>query len=85
MSAWMYDPNAIEIAREKLRRGRLFQDVIRRRDLVSFESLADWYARENADRRKWALKDLGNSVSRGEFGPPERASVFYLPVADPPT
>ena len=85
MSAWMYDANATEIAREKLRRGRLFQDVIRRKHLVSFESLADWYARENADRRQWALKDLGNAVSRGEFGPPERASVFYLPVADPPT
>jgi hypothetical protein len=85
MSAWMYGPNAIEIAHEKLRRGQLFQHVIRRRDLVSFESLADWYARENADRRKWAFKDLGNAARRGEFGPPGRPSVFYLPVADPPT
>lgn len=67
-------------AHEQMRRARLFSCIVRRRDLVSFWSIADWYGRENADRRNWALQDLGAAATRGEFGPPERRILFYLPA-----
>jgi hypothetical protein len=67
---------SIERAQEQKRRGRLFSRIVRRRDLVSFASLADWYGRESADRRNWALQDLGAAAIRGEFG----RNLFYLPT-----
>jgi hypothetical protein len=78
-------PDFATLHRMRLRRARWFAYVSRRFDMESFAALADWCAREpgsvdrNEGRRIQALRDLQEGVVLGEFGPPQKPSVAYLP------
>jgi hypothetical protein len=66
-------------------RARRFGRLAKRFDLVSFSAVADWLARTpgalmpDETRREQAYQDLRRSVLLGEFGPPEKPSIAYLP------
>lgn len=69
----------------RARRATRFGRIVKRLDLVAFAALADWLARipsnveRNERRRAQALDDLRDAVLRGEFGPPAKPEVAYLP------
>jgi hypothetical protein len=71
--------------RWRARRGFRFARIAERFDLVAFRDVADWLAREpggidrSEDRRRQALADLRRAVSDGEFGPPHKPVIAYMP------
>ena len=75
----------LEDVRLRARRAGHFARAVKRFDLVSFRDIADWLAREpgrldrNEANRTAALADLRQAVLRGEFGPPEKPNVLFLP------
>jgi hypothetical protein len=71
--------------RIRVRRAYWFARVVRRLDLVSFADLADWCARKPGSvhrdeaLREQTYRDLEHSVGQGEFGPPDKPFVAFLP------
>jgi hypothetical protein len=67
------------------RRAVRFERLRKNFDLVPFADMADWCARKpgSLDRDEaahpQAYRDLEKSVTDGEFGPPEKPHVAYLP------
>lgn len=74
---------------EQMRKARWYAYMCRRFNLVSFEDIADWCARETEGvgrseaKQEQALRDLENSVSLGEFGPPDRPLIPCFPKPPP--
>jgi hypothetical protein len=69
------------------RRVARFARIVERFDLVGFQKVAGWSARDpgdhmtaTEDRRRQAYSDLIQSVLDGEFGVPRKPCVAYLPL-----
>lgn len=64
-------------------------DLVQRGRLMSFREVADLCARKpgsvarDEDLRQQTLQDIAKSIARGEFGPPMRPLVVYLPEIVP--
>jgi hypothetical protein len=75
----------LEIVFLRFRRARWFSRTVKRLDLISFEDIADSCARRDGGverdeaLRMQAYHDLGQAVLKGEFGPPSKPIVAYLP------
>jgi hypothetical protein len=85
----MYDEDdpewVAERQRYRLRRIARFARLVERCSLVSFCAIADWYAHKpgslerDETRRAQAYLELERAVLNGEFGPPGKPRVAYLP------
>lgn len=78
-------PDYVDILHRKMRRMRWFDYVRRRFDMVAFDDVAEWCAREpaslerNEARRTKAYQELLTAIRLGEFGPGEWPTIAHMP------
>jgi hypothetical protein len=70
-------------------RRKWFNYAVRRFDLCKLDDVADWCSQRRGSVERiqahlvQARRDLEYSVLRGEFGPPDRPAIFFIPLVPP--